>query len=189
VEEEGACRLWSSDLWFSRRREVIEEDGACQLRSLVGSPDCSARGGGSTETTVAALDSVGGGAHHRRWRLRCQVEVESKSRVMSRRDGEKTDGRRRFEGKRGQQNDRSRLIEGRTVGRQNPRRKTTLRFLISSRDLLADIHVPYNMRKIPNTLSVLKYMTPLTFFVNFNHSSYSKYLIKNVKFQVMLKQP
>jgi hypothetical protein len=90
---------------------------------------------------VAALDSAGGGAHHGRWRFRCQVEIESKSRVMSRGDGEKTDGRRRFEGKRGQQNDRSRLMGGRTVGRQNggkaePRRQTTLRFLISSRDYL-----------------------------------------------------
>jgi hypothetical protein len=33
-----------------------------------------------------------------------------------------------------------------------------------------------------DTTSVHKYMTPLTFFENFNHSSYSKYLFKNVKF-------
>jgi hypothetical protein len=32
------------------------------------------------------------------------------------------------------------------------------------------------------TTSVHKYMTPLTFFENFDHSSYSKYLFKNVKF-------
>jgi hypothetical protein len=65
---------------------------------------------------VATLDSAGGGAHHGRWRLRCQVEIESKSRVMSRQDGEKTDGRRMFEGKCGQQNEQSRLMGGRTVG-------------------------------------------------------------------------
>jgi hypothetical protein len=80
------------------------------------SPNCGARGGGSAEPTVATLDSAGGGAHHGRWRLRCQVEIESKSRVMSRQDGEKTDGRRMFEGKCGQQNEQSRLMGGRTVG-------------------------------------------------------------------------
>jgi hypothetical protein len=92
----------------------------------------------------AALDSAGGGAHHARWRLRLQVEIESKSRVMSRRDGEKTDGRRRFEGKRGQQNDRSRLMGGRTVERQNARRQITFRFLISSKDIQMLIFVIYN---------------------------------------------
>jgi hypothetical protein len=113
--------------------------------------DCDARavpvsglrckGGGSAETTVAVLDSAGDGAHHGRWRLRYQVEIESKSRVMSRRDGEKTDGRRRFEGKCGQQNERSRLMGGRTVGRQNQRRQTTLRLLISSRDFIDNYNI------------------------------------------------
>jgi hypothetical protein len=32
------------------------------------------------------------------------------------------------------------------------------------------------------TTSVHKYMTPLTFSKNFDHSSYSKYLFKNIKF-------
>jgi hypothetical protein len=32
------------------------------------------------------------------------------------------------------------------------------------------------------TTSVHKYMAPLIFFENFDHSSYSKYLFKNIKF-------
>jgi hypothetical protein len=33
-----------------------------------------------------------------------------------------------------------------------------------------------------NNTSIHKYMTSLIFFENFNHSSYSKYLFKNIKF-------
>jgi hypothetical protein len=43
VEEEGACRLRSSDLWFSRWREGVEEEGACHLRSPVGKETWSRR--------------------------------------------------------------------------------------------------------------------------------------------------